>query len=120
MRVHDTYYVVAHFEWVLTLTAITLGLLTLVTLIRKRSENPRLQRLATQALRIWAIGLSVTLIATFATRFVPVETMVNSPWIIQSINATITAGTFLMVFALALIPAALIMSLWRMLRTTSG
>lgn len=115
----DSYYVIAHFEWVLMLTLVSVCLVALLSLIRARSTNARLHRLASLSMRIWAVGLTLTLATTFATRFVRFETMVEKPWVIQWLNATVTAGTFLMVLAMALTGATLLWAFWTMIAPRS-
>ncbi|NNE87467.1 MAG: hypothetical protein HKN27_05265 [Silicimonas sp.] len=113
---HDTYYVVAHFEWVLLVTLVSLCMLALLALIRKRSASERVHRFATLAVRVWSVGLIVMLAGTLAARLVSFDALVGSLWILQTINAAITAGTFLMVFAVVMTAVTLLAALWSRLR----
>lgn len=116
---HDTYYVVAHFEWVLMLTLVSLCLVAVLSLVRRRSAHARVNRLAGLSVRIWAVGLTVTLGATFAMRLLTAETMLENLWVIQLINTTITVGAFLMILAIVLTAATAIVALRSMIAPRS-
>lgn len=116
---HDTYYVVAHFEWVLMLTLASICLFALLSIVRRRSAHMRAKWLAILSTRIWVVGLTITLGATFAMRLLTAETILANLWVIQMINATITVGGFLMILAIGMTAATVMVALWSMIMPRS-
>lgn len=109
---HDTYYVVAHFEWVLFLALVSVCLFALVTLIKRRSPHALVQKLATLSARIWVLGLVVILVATVAMRVISMNTYVDNLWLIQLINTSLTVGIFFLLLAIIGTAATLLLALW--------
>ncbi len=112
---NDTYYVVAHFEWVMLLAVVSLCLLASNAAIRRNASQPRLAVRAKHALRIWAFGLMLTLCATLAVRLLDIQVL-RAPRAFQIINSAITIGMFLMVLAVFLMAATLLMIIWTWMR----
>lgn len=116
---HDTYYVVAHFEWVFMLTLVSICVVALLSIVRSRSTHARVNMLASLSIRIWAVGLTVTLGATLAMRLLTAEAMLANLWVIQLVNTTLTVGVFLMILTIALTAATVLVALWSLIAPKS-
>lgn len=109
---HDTYYIVGHFHWLLSLALASALLLTLTEAVRRRSSSRLAQRLRRLALAGWLSGLVLTALAMLTVYTVPPRLLPDRPWLFRVLNEVSSVASFLMVLATVLCLAMICIALW--------
>lgn len=99
---HDTYYVFAHFHWLMSLALGTLVVLLPVAAVRRRSASPLARNLAVAALTSWALGLAITLVTQVAWQVVDVDVLTTKPWVLKILTDASSVASSMLLLALAL------------------
>ena len=117
---HDTYYIVAHFDWITTVTAVSALLLLASMAVRRWSASRLAQRLRQLTLASWFTGLAVNLGLIVAWQIVDVRTLVGNPDMLRIMNDVSSVPSFMLLLALGFGTAMIGAALWhRLFRSTS-
>lgn len=108
---HDTYYLVAHFDWIISLTIGTLIVLVAVAAVRRWSASRWAHRMGIIAIAFWAVGLALNLAVLLAWQIVDVQTLMNLPWMLGALNDVSGLAGYVMFLALALTGAMILIAL---------
>ena len=117
---HDTYYIVAHFDWITTVTAVSALLLLASVAVRRWSASRLAQRLRQLTLASWFTGLAINLGLIVAWQVVDVRTLVGNPDMLRIMNDVSSVASFMLLLALGFGTAMIGAALWhRLFRSTS-
>ena len=106
----DTYYVVAHYEYVLTIAIVTVVLLALTALVRRRSTSKAARLLSRLALGAWLLGITMTLATMLAWQLVDPSLVLDNLWLLNALNDASSVAGFLMLLAIALATAMILVA----------
>ena len=106
----DTYYVVAHYEYVLTIAIVTVVLLALTALVRRRSTSKAARLLSRLALGAWLLGITMTLATMLAWQLIDPRLLIDSLWVLNALNDASSVAGFLMLLAIALATAMILVA----------
>lgn len=116
----DTYYIVAHFDWITTVTAASAVLLLISVAVRRWSASRLAHRLRQLTLASWFTGLAINLGLIVAWQVVDVQTLIGNPDILRIMNDVSSVASFMLLLALGLGTAMIGVALWhRLFRSTS-
>ena len=106
----DTYYVVAHYEYVLTIAIVTVVLLALTALVRRRSTSKAARLLSRLALGAWLLGITMTLATMLAWQLVDPSLVLDNLWLLNALNDAASVAGFLMLLAILLATAMILVA----------
>lgn len=112
---HDTYYIVGHFHWLLSIALASALLLALTEAVRQRSSSRLAQRLRRLAMAGWLTGLVLTGSAFLAVYTIPTRLLPDRPWLFRVFNEVSSVAGFLMGLASLLCAAMIAAALWHRL-----
>ena len=112
---HDTYYIVAHFDWITTVTAASAVLLLVSVAVRRWSASRLAQRLRQLTLASWFTGLAINLGLIVAWQVVDVRTLVGNPDMLRIMNDVSSVASFMLLLALGFGTAMIGAALWHRL-----
>jgi heme/copper-type cytochrome/quinol oxidase subunit 1 len=116
----DTYYIVAHFDWITSVTAVSAVLILLSVAVRRWSGSRLAQRLRQLTLASWFAGLAINLGLIVAWQVIDVRSLIETPRILQILNDVSSVASFMLLLALAFSLAMIGAALWhRLFRSTS-
>ena len=107
---HDIYYVVAHYEYVLTIAVVTVVLLALTALVRWRSTSKLAKLLSRLAVAAWLLGITMTLATMLAWQLVDPRLVLDNLWLLNALNDAASVAGFLMLLAIALATAMILVA----------
>ena len=117
---HETYYIVSHFDWITTVTAASAVLLLVSVAVRRWSASRLAQRLRQLTLASWFTGLAINLGLIVAWQLVDVRTLVGNPDMLRIMNDVSSVASFMLLLALGFGTAMIGAALWhRLFRSTS-
>lgn len=112
---HDTYYVVAHVEWLALITALSLVVVVLSLGIRRWSASTLARKLRRYMVVRWTTGLLLTLGHTVTWQFIEVQRLMANPSLPGVLNDVASVAGFLMLLAIILALAMIFTELWHRL-----
>lgn len=109
---HDTYYVVAHFHYILGLAVISVVVLGSATAVNRWSRSRLAQILRRLAVASWGLGLSASALIILGWQLVDVQLLIEKPYLLELINDASSVAGFMLLLALALCLAMFLVALW--------
>ena len=101
---------VAHYEYVLTIAVVTVVLLALTALVRRRSTSKLAKLLSRLALAAWLLGITITLATMLAWQLIDPRLLIDSLWVLNALNDASSVAGFLMLLAIALATAMILVA----------